>query len=308
MTQAKGDNWSQPAFPPSGWQCVHLGKVGEIVSGVTLGRKLGGSRARKVPYLRVANVKDAHLDLSDVYEVEASEEEIEKLRLRVGDLLLTEGGDVDKLGRGTLWQGELPLCIHQNHIFRVRFDPKQFSPEFISAQIASPCGKAYFLAHAKQTTGIATINQGVLARFPLIAPSITEQQRIASILRGQIAAVERARAAAGVRLEAANALANGYLRDAFNGITPLSVRPIPGPGLKGWEWQLLRDLARLESGHTPSRYRPEWWGGSIPWLALPDIRAFHGKVASDTVEFTNEHGIANSSSRVLPCLNFRRFV
>jgi type I restriction enzyme S subunit len=60
------------------------------------------------------------LDLSDVYEIEASEEEIEKLRLRVGDLLLTEGGDADKLGRGTLWRGELPLCIHQNHIFRVR--------------------------------------------------------------------------------------------------------------------------------------------------------------------------------------------
>jgi restriction endonuclease S subunit len=173
MTHAHGDNRPHRAPPPPGWQRVPLGKVGEIVSGVTLGRRLGGSRARRVPYLRVANVRDAHLDLSDVYEIEASEEEIEKLRLRVGDLLLTEGGDADKLGRGTLWRGELPLCIHQNHIFRVRFDPEQFAPEFIAAQVASPYGKAYFLAHAKQTTGIATINQRMLAAFPLIAPPFT---------------------------------------------------------------------------------------------------------------------------------------
>ena len=97
------------------------------------------------------------MDLSDVYDIEATDEEIDRLRLRVGDLLLTEGGDADKLGRGTLWRGELPLCIHQNHIFRVRFDLEQFSPDFIAAQTASPYGKAYFSAHAKQTTGIATI-------------------------------------------------------------------------------------------------------------------------------------------------------
>jgi type I restriction enzyme S subunit len=178
---------------------------------------LGSSRTRPVPYLRVANVKDARLDLSDVYEIEASEEEIEKLRLRVGDLLLTEGGDADKLGRGTLWRGELPLCIHQNHIFRVRFDPEQFSPEFIAAEIASPYGKAYFLAHAMQTTGIATINQRVLAEFPLIAPSLTEQQRIASILCEQMAAVERARAAAEAQPKVIEALPGVLLSRAFRG-------------------------------------------------------------------------------------------
>lgn len=215
MTLANGDNWSHRVPPPPGWQCVPLGEVGEIVSGVTLGRKLRDSRTHRIPYLRVANVKDAHLDLSDVYEIEASEDEIDKLRLRVGDLLLTEGGDADKLGRGTLWRGELPLCIHQNHIFRVRFDTEQFWPEFIAAQVASPYGKGYFLRHAKQTTGIATINQRVLAGFPLIAPSFTEQQRIASTLREQLAAVERARDAAEARLEGARALQDSYLRTVF---------------------------------------------------------------------------------------------
>jgi type I restriction enzyme S subunit len=99
----------------------------------------------------------------------------------------------------------------------VRFDPEQFAPEFIAAQIASPYGKAYFLAHAKQTTGIATINQRVLAGFPLMAPSFTEQQRIASILREQLAAVERARAAAAAQLKAIEALPGVLLARAFRG-------------------------------------------------------------------------------------------
>jgi type I restriction enzyme S subunit len=62
----------------------------------------------------------------------------------------------------------------------------------------------------------------------------------------------------------------------------------------------LQTVARLESGHTPSRYHPEYWGGTIPWLALPDIRALDGKVAMETAEYTNELGIANSAARVLP--------
>ena len=53
--------------------------------------------------MRVANVKDGHLDLSSVYEIEATEAEIDRLRLRPGDLILTEGGDPDKLGRGCVW-------------------------------------------------------------------------------------------------------------------------------------------------------------------------------------------------------------
>jgi type I restriction enzyme S subunit len=236
MTQANRDARFHRAPSPPGWQRVPLGEVGEIASGVTLGRRLRGGRTRNVPYLRVANVKDAHLDLSDVYEIEATEEEIENLRLRVGDLLLTEGGDADKLGRGTLWRGELPLCIHQNHIFRVRFDPDRFCPEFIAAEIASPYGKAYFLAHAKQTTGIATINQRVLAGFALIAPPITEQQRIASTLIEQMAIVVRARDAAEARIEAANTLCSSYLHEIFN-----------GPGARKWARRGFGEVARISA-------------------------------------------------------------
>ena len=69
---------------------------------------------------------------------------------------------------------------------------------------------------------------------------------------------------------------------------------------KGWRWSALTDLARLESGHTPSRKHPEYWGGSIPWIGIQDARENHGQRITDTFQKTNELGIANSSARVLP--------
>lgn len=201
------------------WSARKLGEVGEIISGVTLGRKLNGAETTRVPYLRVANVKDGYLDLSDVYEIEATSTEIEKCALRYGDLLLTEGGDPDKLGRGTFWEAKIPRCIHQNHIFRVRFDLASISPQFMSAQFGSAYGKTYFLGHAKRTTGIATINQQVLKNFPVLLPPIAQQEHIAAMLGDQIASSERARKAIEEELDTINKLPAALLRRAFSGGT-----------------------------------------------------------------------------------------
>ncbi|WP_447986376.1 restriction endonuclease subunit S [Nitrospira sp. Nam74] len=69
---------------------------------------------------------------------------------------------------------------------------------------------------------------------------------------------------------------------------------------KGWRWSPLTQLARLESGHTPSRKHPEYWGGSVPWIGIQDAREHHGCKIEDTSQHTNELGIANSSARILP--------
>ena len=138
---------------------VHkLGEVADVQAGVTLGRTLTGSTV-SLPYLRVANVQDGHLDLRKIKEVDVLETEAEKWLLTKGDILLTEGGDWDKLGRGTVWAEEIPRCIHQNHIFRVRVPPDRFDPYFLAAYIGSPHGKLYFQLSAKKTTNLASINQ-----------------------------------------------------------------------------------------------------------------------------------------------------
>ncbi len=161
---------------------VLLGDVADITSGLTKGRKLRSQSTREVPYLAVVNVQDRHLILDPLKTIEATESEIEKYRLLRNDLLLTEGGDRDKLGRGTLWQDELPECIHQNHIFRVRLHDKRWMPVFLNWLVGSDRGKRYFLSQAKQTTGIASINLSQLKRFPLLLPPLQLQERFASIV------------------------------------------------------------------------------------------------------------------------------
>lgn len=199
------------------WPTRPLGDISDIASGITLGRKLQSGITHRVPYLRVANVKDGYLDLSQVSEIEATAAEITKLQLKFGDLLLTEGGDPDKLGRGTFWNQELSLCIHQNHIFRIRFHKGLVLPEFASFQVGSAYGKSYFLAHAKQTTGIATINQKVLSAFPFKLPPLAVQRQVASELAAQLAGARRARASADAQLATINALPTQLLRAAFSG-------------------------------------------------------------------------------------------
>jgi len=199
------------------WPVVNLESVSEIVSGVTLGRRPPVGSTRAVQYLTVANVKDGYLNLEDVRSIEITDSELEKWRLESGDLLLTEGGDPDKLGRGTIWREEIPNCIHQNHIFRVRFRTSEVLPEFAAAQASSPYGKAYFFAHAKQTTGIATINQRVLRAFPFLRPPMPEQERIVADLRARSEEIERLRRHADTELQAVKALPAALLRQAFTG-------------------------------------------------------------------------------------------
>ena len=130
---------------------------------------------------------------------------------------LTEGGDPDKLGRGTIWRGELGSCIHQDHIFRVRSRPGETLAEFVSAQVSAPYGKRYVASHAKQTTGIATINQRVLRAFPLLRPSMPEQVRVVDSLTRQSEQIERLERWVREQASAVNALPPTLLRKAFSG-------------------------------------------------------------------------------------------
>ena len=149
-----------------GWDCRQLSSFSEIKSGVTKGRKFNGKETLWVPYMRVANVQDGYLKLDDISKIEVLPSDVDKFQLKPKDILLTEGGDPDKLGRGAVWHGEIENCIHQNHIFRIRLSSDMMIPEYASMLISSERGKRYFLKSAKQTTGIASINMGQLKKCP----------------------------------------------------------------------------------------------------------------------------------------------
>ncbi|CAO1659101.1 Type I restriction modification DNA specificity domain-containing protein [Halomonas sp. NYA30] len=174
--------FGDPVTNPMGWDESVLQDVAHVRSGVTKGKKIDPSKAVTLPYMRVANVQDGYLLLGDIQEITVSPSDAEKCKLMAGDILLTEGGDPDKLGRGHVWNNEIKNCIHQNHIFSVRIkDQRLIRPEFLSAQIASQRGKRYFLRVGKQTTGIATINKTALIGFEPLVPPIELQDRYIEI-------------------------------------------------------------------------------------------------------------------------------
>ncbi|MBZ0283440.1 MAG: restriction endonuclease subunit S [Anaerolineae bacterium] len=168
---------------PNHWQTAPLEQYAHIQTGAAKGRDFNGGRVISVPYLRVANVQDGYLDLTEIKYIEIREDELERYSLQPGDVVLTEGGDLDKLGRGFIWHGEIPNCIHQNHVFAVRVNTDYLTPEYLAYLVQSDYGRAYFLSAAKQTTNLASINSSQLKAFPLLLPDLEEQLELAAILR-----------------------------------------------------------------------------------------------------------------------------
>lgn len=155
---------------------LRLDEVAEVVSGVTKGRKLDGQEVVEVPYLRVANVQAGFLDLSELKTIPASRDEVDRLAVRPGDVLMTEGGDFDKLGRGAMLEHEISNCIHQNHVFRVRTDPCHLLPVFFASYLQTTTARQYFLSCAKKTTNLASMNMTQLRSLPVVVPPLAIQK------------------------------------------------------------------------------------------------------------------------------------
>ncbi|MCC4782729.1 restriction endonuclease subunit S [Vibrio lentus] len=168
---------------PKGWDVEVLGDLASIASGITLGKDLSGVRTVLVPYLRVANVQDGYLDLSEVKSIAVPKVDAGKYVLQYGDVLMNEGGDFDKLGRGTVWREEIPGCCHQNHVFRVRADTRKLRFDYLAYWSASSFGKHYFVLNSKQSTNLASVNSTQLKAFPVAKPTLEEQEEIESRLQ-----------------------------------------------------------------------------------------------------------------------------
>lgn len=171
-----GSEWVESI--PEHWEVVPLKHISTVQSGVTLGKKYASSNATKsFPYLRVANVQDGYIDLSTVTEIVLPIREAKNYLLRIGDILVTEGGDIDKLGRGNCWDGQIEECLHQNHVFAVRI-LKRMRPEFVALITSVSYARRYFTTTANKTTNLASTNKTKLGNLPVLVPPLQEQDAI----------------------------------------------------------------------------------------------------------------------------------
>lgn len=159
------------------WRLVALKRIATIQSGLTLGKSYDEPVDAR-PYLRVANVKNGEIDTANVAEVEVPQEVVVRHTLMAGDVLMTEGGDNDKLGRGAIWDGRIEGCLHQNHIFAVRTDPSALRPEYLAALLSCAHGRAYFTSTAVQATNLASTSRAKVGAFPVPLPPLEEQNSV----------------------------------------------------------------------------------------------------------------------------------
>lgn len=171
------ESWRKSNGGDYEWQEVQLRDIADVQGGVTKNVKKQSTLDEEVPYLRVANVQRGYIDLSKVKTIRVPISKLEGRLLVNGDVLFNAGGDLDKLGRGWVWEGQISRCTFQNHVFRARLFDKGNQAKFLSWW-GNSRGLNYFLRSGKQTTNLASINKTVLSELPISLPSSTEQAEI----------------------------------------------------------------------------------------------------------------------------------
>lgn len=166
---------------PEHWEVKRLKFLAHVQGGVAKGRDLGDAETIEVPFLRVANVQDGYLDLEEIATIQIASHELARYALQPGDVLMNEGGDFDKLGRGHIWRGEIVTCIHQNHVFAVR--PTDIEPEWLNLLTSAESGRFYFMSRSKQSTNSASISSTNIYEFPMACPPAEERLAIAEHVR-----------------------------------------------------------------------------------------------------------------------------
>ena len=283
---------SPVGWVPSAWETVSLGDVATLQTGIAKNSKASCQSKVALPYLRVANVQDGYVDLTEIKYIDVEASRVSRYLLQKGDVLFNEGGDFDKLGRGCVWQGQISPMVHQNHVFSVRCGHRVM-PEYLAQYSASPVGKRFFLVSSRQTTNLATINSTQLRAFPVPLPPLPEQRKIAAILSSVDTTIERTEALIAKLRDLRTAMMQELLTKGI-GHTRFKDSPL---GRIPEEWEVVRLGECVDSLIT---YGIVQAGPHVPG-GIPYIRT--GDMAGDHLE---RQGMLCTSSAIADSFNRSR--
>lgn len=269
----------------STWIETTIGDLAIYING--RGFKPADWTTQGLPIIRIANLNNPFAS-HDYFSGELDDGH----KVSNGDILVSWSATLDAF----VWdRGEAAL---NQHIFKVVPKEEVVDPGFLFFVLKEAMQGLSELVHGATMKHVTRPEfEGFEVRIP---SDRNEQRRIASRLETQLAAVEEARQAAQAQAKEVEALLAAIYRQAFAEIVPVGVPPEFEAAPAGWRWEKLTDIARLESGHTPSRQRPDWWGGDVSWVSLTEIRALDGRWTEETQIKTNPEGIAHSAARILP--------
>ena len=242
---------------PEDWEVRPLFRVADIRGGIAKNANTTISDPISVHYLRVANVQDGFLSLGEMSKIELSRGDLGRFRVLPGDVLMNEGGDLDKLGRGAIWHGDFDPCVHQNHVFVVRCKAGLL-PEYLNIWTATPPARRFFLVAGKQTTNLASISKSSLGELPVAIPCLPEQRAIAAALSD----VDALLAGLDRLIAKKRDLKQAAMQQLLTGQTRL-------PEFQGeWEVKRLEELADIDPENLGAGTAPDY---SFKYISLEDV-------------------------------------
>jgi len=241
---------------PSGWRWVKLEEViGDYQSGFACGER----DTEGIVQVRMNNVDTrGNFIWNDILRVPRIIRNIDMYYLSAGDVLFNNTNSTELVGKSALFSGYREPIVYSNHFTRLRTVAEYLEPQFLASWLNHLWQKGVFAAICNRWIGQSAVKPDKLLALKIPLPPLSEQKRISAILNEQLAAVDKARAAAEAQLEAAKALPGAYLREVF---------PRPGQELAaGWKWVKLGDVCEIVTGGTPPRAETEHFTGQIPWI------------------------------------------
>jgi type I restriction enzyme S subunit len=196
------------------WNSYNLG---DLISEMSYGTSEKAHNERVgIPVLRMGNIQSGKLDLTGLKYMHPSEQEMKKLRLQKGDILVNRTNSAELVGKCAVFDLEGDY-LFASYIIRIRLDQQKADPRLVAQYINSPAGRAYMFAERKQMTGQANVNSKKLAALPISLPSLDEQRRIVAYLDGLQAKVNALRELQSSTSEELSALMPSILDIAFKG-------------------------------------------------------------------------------------------
>ena len=283
----------------SAWKTVELGDVAEFVRGINFKPDdvVPVGTPGSVACMRTKNVQ-AELDCSDVWGVDERFVRRDDQFLTTGDILVSSANSWNLVGK-CCWIPELPWrATFGGFVSVLRAHRKKTEPRFLYRWFSSDRIQTTLRSFGQQTTNLSNLNTDRCLKLPLPLPPMSEQRRIAEVL-DRAASLRSERSAVLTQLDT---LTKSIFIDLFGSHkqTPVTIGDKLEDHGRGWHWEMLTDVARLATGHTPDRQRADYWNGDTPWITLTEIRQFDGMVAHHTAENITKAGIDNSSAVKLP--------
>jgi len=251
----------------------------------------------------------------DMKRVELSKSEIHRFSLAVGDLIFARRSlTAEGAGKCSVVLELQDVTTFESSIIRARPDKRRAHSLFFYYFFSSSAG-AHQLDTIRRQVAVAGITGSDLSQLLVPAPTISEQEAIASVLGALDDKIELNR-----RMnETLEATARAIFKDCFIDFGPTRAEmegraPYLAPDIwslfpnrldadgkpEGWISSTIGQEAEVVGGSTPSTKDAAFWGGDISWATPKDLSSLSTPVLLSTERQITAAGLSQIGSGLLP--------